>query len=173
VSFRARIAPLILAGAIAGARADAQSVVVRDPGPAQVGRRLARALTAPHRLIAPGPIPTILARDSAYATTVIVLAHNVVIEGRVRGDVFVVGGDAFLHPGAVVDGRVTAQPTHLRQAREPDGDAVAGVVVGQLRTELLDEVPAAAHDQRVRLVARPQTGITRLPYELPFSSPLP
>ena len=108
MSFRARIAPLILAGAIAGARADAQSVVVRDPGPAQVGRRLARALTAPHRLIAPGPIPTILARDSAYATTVIVLAHNVVIEGRVRGDVFVVGGDAFLHPGAVVDGRVIA-----------------------------------------------------------------
>jgi 5-formyltetrahydrofolate cyclo-ligase len=39
--------------------------------------------------------------------------------------------------------------------------------------ELLDEVPAAPHDQRVRLVARPQTGITRLPYELPFSSPLP
>jgi 5-formyltetrahydrofolate cyclo-ligase len=40
-------------------------------------------------------------------------------------------------------------------------------------TELLDEVPAAPHDQRVRLVARPQSGITRLPYELPFSSPLP
>jgi 5-formyltetrahydrofolate cyclo-ligase len=39
--------------------------------------------------------------------------------------------------------------------------------------ELLDVVPAAPHDQRVRLVARPQTGITRLPYELPFSSPLP
>jgi 5-formyltetrahydrofolate cyclo-ligase len=29
--------------------------------------------------------------------------------------------------------------------------------------ELLDEVPAAEHDQRVRLVARPSTGITRLP----------
>jgi 5-formyltetrahydrofolate cyclo-ligase len=29
--------------------------------------------------------------------------------------------------------------------------------------ELLDEVPAAAHDQRVRLVARPSAGITRLP----------
>jgi 5-formyltetrahydrofolate cyclo-ligase len=39
--------------------------------------------------------------------------------------------------------------------------------------ELLDEVPAAPHDQRVRLVARPEEGITRLPYELPFSSPLP
>ena len=39
--------------------------------------------------------------------------------------------------------------------------------------ELLDEVPAAPHDQRVRLVARPGQGITRLPNELPFSSPLP
>ena len=39
--------------------------------------------------------------------------------------------------------------------------------------ELLDEVPAAPHDQRVRLVARPEQGITRLPNELPFSSPLP
>jgi len=40
-------------------------------------------------------------------------------------------------------------------------------------SELLDEVPAAPHDQRVRLVARPEEGITQLPYELPFSSPLP
>jgi 5-formyltetrahydrofolate cyclo-ligase len=39
--------------------------------------------------------------------------------------------------------------------------------------ELLDEVPAAPHDQRVRFVARPEGGITRLPNELPFSSPLP
>ena len=39
--------------------------------------------------------------------------------------------------------------------------------------ELLDQVPAAPHDQRVRLVARPEEGITRLPDELPFSSPLP
>jgi 5-formyltetrahydrofolate cyclo-ligase len=39
--------------------------------------------------------------------------------------------------------------------------------------ELLDEVPAAAHDQRVRLVACPATGITRLPDGLPFSSPMP
>jgi 5-formyltetrahydrofolate cyclo-ligase len=39
--------------------------------------------------------------------------------------------------------------------------------------ELLDEVPAAAHDQRVRLAACPATGITRLPDGLPFSSPMP
>ena len=39
--------------------------------------------------------------------------------------------------------------------------------------ELLDEVPAAAHDQRVRYAVSPAVGITSLPYELPFSSPLP
>jgi len=39
--------------------------------------------------------------------------------------------------------------------------------------ELVGEVPAAAHDQRVRLVACPATGITSLPHELPFSSPMP
>jgi 5-formyltetrahydrofolate cyclo-ligase len=39
--------------------------------------------------------------------------------------------------------------------------------------ELVDEVPAAAHDQRVRLVACPARGITRLPDELPFSSLMP
>ena len=39
--------------------------------------------------------------------------------------------------------------------------------------ELLDEVPAASHDQRVRFAACPTTGITRLPDELPFSSPTP
>jgi 5-formyltetrahydrofolate cyclo-ligase len=38
--------------------------------------------------------------------------------------------------------------------------------------ELLDEVPAAPHDQRVRLAACPATGITSLPHELPFSSPM-
>jgi 5-formyltetrahydrofolate cyclo-ligase len=38
--------------------------------------------------------------------------------------------------------------------------------------ELLDEVPAVPHDQRVRLAACPATGITSLPHELPFSSPM-
>ena len=108
MSFRARIAPLILAGAVAGARADAQSVVVRDPGPPAAGRRLGQALAAPHRLITPAPIPATLAQDSTYAATVIVLDRSVIIEGRVHGDVIVVGGDAFLHPGAVVEGRVIA-----------------------------------------------------------------
>jgi hypothetical protein len=110
VTLSARLAPLLLVGAIASAffRLDAQTVVVRDPGPGPVGRRLAEALAAPHRLIAPGPSATLLPRDSAYAQTVIVLHRDAIIEARVHGDVIVVGGDAFLHPGAIVDGRVVA-----------------------------------------------------------------
>jgi len=110
VTIRARIAPLLLVGAIASAlfRLDAQTVVVRDAGPGPVGRRLAEALAAPHQLIPPGAGRAVLPRDSAFAQTVIVLHRDVVIEARVHGDVIVVGGDAFLHPGALVDGRVIA-----------------------------------------------------------------
>jgi hypothetical protein len=110
VRLRARVAPLLLVGAIASAlfRLDAQTIVVRDRGPGPVGRQLAEALAAPHRLIPPGPTAAVLPRDSAYAQTVIVLHRDAIIESRVHGDVIVVGGDAFLHPGASVDGRVIA-----------------------------------------------------------------
>jgi len=105
----ARIAPLLIAGAFASARVDAQqSVVIQDAGPGPVGRELTQALAGPHILIGPASAPAILPRDSAYAQTVIVLHRDAIIEARVHGDVIVVGGDAFLHPGAIVDGRVVA-----------------------------------------------------------------
>lgn len=105
---RPLIAPLLLVGAMASARLDAQQIVVRDPGPGSFGHRLADMLASPHRLIAPAATPAVLPRDSTYAQSVVVLRRDVVIEGRIHGDVIVVGGDAFLHPGAVVDGRVIA-----------------------------------------------------------------
>ena len=104
-----RIAPLLLVGALASVRVDAQqSVFVRDRGPGPIGRRLAEALAAPHLLIPPASTPALLPRDSTYAQTVIVLQRSVIVEAHVHGDVIVVGGDAFLHPGAIVDGRVMA-----------------------------------------------------------------
>ena len=111
--FRAQLALLLVPAlaAVGCARADAQqSVVIRDAGPGPVGRRLTASLAAPRRLIPPArdSAAAQLPRDSAYATTVIILARDAIIEGRVHGDVYVVGGNAFVHPGASVDGRVIA-----------------------------------------------------------------
>ena len=105
----ARVAPFLFVGAFAGARMDAQqSIVVRDPGPGPVPRLLGSAFALPYRLFVPAPTPAVLPRDSSYGTTVIVLHRDVIVAGRVHGDVIVVGGDAFMHPGAVVDGSVIA-----------------------------------------------------------------
>jgi hypothetical protein len=108
VSLCARFAPLLLAGAFAARAQGQQAVVLRDPGPGPVPRHLAAALRAPHRLIPPGTTRAELPRDSSYASTVIVLHRDATIAGHVHGDVIVVGGDAFMHPGAIVDGRVIA-----------------------------------------------------------------
>lgn len=105
----ALVAPLLFVGAFAGARMEAQQpILIRDPGPGPVPRLLATALALPHRLFLPDSAPAELPRDSSYETTVIVLHRNAIVAGRVHGDVIVVGGDAFMHPGAVVDGRVIA-----------------------------------------------------------------
>lgn len=105
----ARVAPLLFVGAFAAARMEAQQpVVVRDPGPGPVPRLLASALALPYRLFVPSSTPAELPRDSSYGATVIVLHRDAIVAGRVHGDVIVVGGDAFMHPGAVVDGRVIA-----------------------------------------------------------------
>jgi hypothetical protein len=83
-------------------------MTLREPGPGPVPRHVAAALAAPHRLIPPASMPALLPRDSSYPVTVIVLHRDAIIAGRVHGDVIVLGGDAFMHPGAIVDGSVLA-----------------------------------------------------------------
>lgn len=133
MSLAARLAPVLLFGAFAGARTDAQQpVVLRDAGRGPVARHLAGALAAPHRLISPPPPGTpdvppepttaLLPRDSVYSTTVIVLHRETIVAAHVHGDVIVVAGDVFMHPGAIVDGRVIAigggvYPSELAIAR--------------------------------------------------------
>jgi hypothetical protein len=102
---------LLVLAAVAGwaPRAVAQQpVMVRTAGPGPVAPYLATVLAGPHRLVPPGPEPALLSRDSTYSTPVIVLGRSALIEGRVHGDVVVVGGDAFVRPGANVEGRVVA-----------------------------------------------------------------
>lgn len=85
-------------------------VVVRDAGPGAPGRLLRGVLAAPHATIAPrdSGAPVALRSDTAYASSVVVLGRDVTVASTVHGDVVVVGGDLFLHPGATIDGRAVA-----------------------------------------------------------------
>ena len=105
---RALLAVILVAAA---ARLPAQPVVrITDLGPGVAGRLLRDALLQPHVLyVAAGDtIPVRLRRDSVFERTVIVLGRSATVSATVRGDVIVVGGDLYLHPGAQIDGRAVA-----------------------------------------------------------------
>ena len=103
-------AALSISGApIVAARAQSRpAVVVRELGPGRPGRILRAALATPHVALVHDSGAVALRRDTLYSGTVIVLAPRATVASSVRGDVIVVGGDLFLHPGAVVDGRAIA-----------------------------------------------------------------
>jgi hypothetical protein len=100
----------ILALFVWGGAVRAQTPVVRfgDAGPGPGPELLARELAQPNIILAPSTQPALLRRDSTYARTVIALGRNVIVEGRVQGDVVAVAGDVFVHPGASIAGRVIA-----------------------------------------------------------------
>jgi len=106
VNWRSALTAVFLFAAID--RLQGQTAVVRDVGPGPIGRTLRAALEARHRLFPPAAGQLVLSRDSSYDATVIVLQRRTVVEGRVHGDVIVVGGDLFVHPGAQIDGRAIA-----------------------------------------------------------------
>lgn len=97
---------LLLWGALAHAQAPALRIV--DLGPGTGPQVLERALAGPHVIVPPGAGEAVLRRDTTYQTTVIVLTRNAVVDGRVVGDVIVVGGDLHVHPHARVTGRAIA-----------------------------------------------------------------
>lgn len=98
------LATLLPASALAQDRA-----YVRDAGPGPVGRWLSAALRAPYSLVPPGDSARLtIARDSVVATTLVVLGHDLALDGAVQGDVIVVGADLFVHPGARIQGKAVA-----------------------------------------------------------------
>lgn len=87
----------------------ATPVRVRDAGPGLAGRMLRDILARPHLLLAGDSTRAVqLRRDTSFATTVVVLGGDATVAARVRGDVVVIGGDLYLRPGAVVEGRAIA-----------------------------------------------------------------
>jgi hypothetical protein len=68
---------------------------------------LQEALSQPFELIVPDSVAH-LPRDSIINRTVLVLGGDATVASTVHGDVIVVDGDLFLHPGAMIDGRAVA-----------------------------------------------------------------
>lgn len=99
-----RIAALVLL--LWSGRAAAQTPVIRleDAGPGVGPELLARALSAPHDVVAPAAERFLVSRASAHPRTIIVLGRDAVVEGRVQGDVIVVAGDLYMHPGGEITG---------------------------------------------------------------------
>ena len=95
------------AGLLAAAPLDAQAVIVRDMGPGRPGRIVRNALAARHSTLV-ADTQAVLPRGSSFAATVVIVAPSATVASNVRGDVIVVGGDLFLHPGAVIDGQAIA-----------------------------------------------------------------
>jgi hypothetical protein len=69
---------------------------------------LVQALAGPYTVIPPAATRALLAPGTSYANTVIVLGRDAVVEDTVRGDVIVIGGDLYMHPGADIAGRAIA-----------------------------------------------------------------
>jgi len=100
--------PSLAVPTVAGLAQGSPTVVVRDVGPGRPGRILRAALTTPHTVLVADTGAVALRRDTLYSNTVLVLAPRTTVASNVRGDVVVVGGDLFLHPGAVIEGRAIA-----------------------------------------------------------------
>jgi hypothetical protein len=97
---------LFLMGGACVARA--QTLVVRDYGPGGGPQLLAQILRSPYTVVPPATGDHTVAKDSAYSRTLIVLARKVFVEGTVHGDLIVIGGDLYMHPGGRIDGRAIA-----------------------------------------------------------------
>jgi hypothetical protein len=83
------------------------NVVLRTPGRGRPAAVLQEVLARPFELIVPDSVAH-LPRDSTIGRTVLVLGGDATIASIVHGDVIVVDGDLFLHPGAAIDGRAVA-----------------------------------------------------------------
>jgi hypothetical protein len=104
-----RIALCVLFIAFRTFDASAQNTVVfRDAGPGPGPELLVHALAGPHSVVAPASSEYLVRKDSTYSRTLVILGRNAVVEGTVRGDVIVVDGDLYMHPGGQFDGRAVA-----------------------------------------------------------------
>ncbi|HEX6050356.1 MAG TPA: hypothetical protein VFZ21_13835, partial [Gemmatimonadaceae bacterium] len=95
---------------LGAAQADAQySIDVEGPPRARGTRILRRSLASGHDvMLTDSTGRLVIPRGTELPRTVIVLGGDASVGAVVQGDVVVVGGDLFLHPGARIDGQAIA-----------------------------------------------------------------
>ena len=98
----ALVASLLGSGATG---AQTPTIRIDDAGPGIGPAILAHVLAEPHAVVIPGRARYVFARGSDSRRTVVVLGRDAVVEGKVQGDLIVVAGDLYMHPGGVVTGR--------------------------------------------------------------------
>lgn len=104
--FRRALAALLLFGGVTSA----QTPVIRvdDAGPGTGPAILAQVLARPHVIVAPAAQRFLITRQSENRQTIVVLGRDAVVEGRVQGDVVVIAGNLYMHPGGAIAGRAVA-----------------------------------------------------------------
>src|SRR5688500_187160 len=123
---------LVLAGDGLAAQ-ESRSVVLRTPGRGRPGVILQEVLARPFSLVVPDSVVH-LPRDSTIDRTVLILGGDATVASSVHGDVIVVDGDLFLHPGAAIDGRAVA----IGGGVYPSSLATVGLGTESFRDETYD-----------------------------------
>jgi hypothetical protein len=96
-----------LASELAPAQESRPTVVLRTQGRGRPGEILREAMSRPYDVIMVDSVVH-LPRDSTIPRSVLILGGDATVASVVRGDVIVVDGDLFLHPGADIAGRAVA-----------------------------------------------------------------
>lgn len=102
----AALAAFLVAAPFGAAAQD--SVRVLRAGPGRAGVLLRQTVESPHRLILADTGRVVLARGTTEQGPLLILGGDVGVGARVNGDVTVVGGDLYMHPGGEITGNVLA-----------------------------------------------------------------
>ena len=84
------------------------TVRVGYAGPGRPTQIVREVISQPYDVRLGGAQKVRIPRDSVLARSLIILGGDAEIAATVRGDVLVIGGDLFVHPGASIDGRAIA-----------------------------------------------------------------
>src|ERR671919_2571785 len=98
---------LCLAIEMAPAQDPQSTVVLRTQGRGRPGEILREVMARPYDVILVDSVVH-LPRDSTIPRSVLILGGDATVASVVNGDVIVVDGDLFLHPGADIAGRAVA-----------------------------------------------------------------